>query len=132
MNRRQVRIPIVAMSDIAFLLLIFLMLSNIISSDRSVKITLPGVDRAEKVQSQRRINVYVSREGRVYLEDREKTLPGLRKELDDKTALNKDYIIFIFGDGDAEYAGINGVLKTLRELSLRNCVFVTKEKKNET
>jgi biopolymer transport protein ExbD len=128
MNRRNIKIPIVAMSDIAFLLLIFLMLSNIISSGKGIKITLPKIDRAEKVQTQKRINIYIDKEGATYLDDKPTDLSMLYNDLQQRAALSMDYVVFIFGDADAEYGRINSVLKVLKNLSLRNCVFVTKEK----
>ncbi len=129
MNRRNIKIPIVAMSDIAFLLLIFLMLSNIISSGKGIKITLPKIDRAEKVQTQKRINIYIDKEGATYLDDKPTDLSMLYNDLQQRAALSMDYVVFIFGDADVEYGRINSVLKVLKNLSLRNCVFVTKEKK---
>lgn len=129
MNRRNIKIPIVAMSDIAFLLLIFLMLSNIISSGKGIKITLPKIDRAEKVQTQKRINIYIDKEGATYLDDKPTDLSMLYNDLQQRAAISMDYVVFIFGDADAEYGRINSVLKVLKNLSLRNCVFVTKEKK---
>lgn len=127
MNRRNIKIPIVAMSDIAFLLLIFLMLSNIISSGKGIKITLPKIDRAEKVQTQKRINIYIDKEGATYLDDKPTDLSMLYNDLQQRAAISMDYVVFIFGDADAEYGRINSVLKVLKNLSLRNCVFVTKE-----
>jgi biopolymer transport protein ExbD len=52
----------------------------------------------------------------------------LYNDLQQRAALSMDYVVFIFGDADAEYGRINSVLKVLKNLSLRNCVFVTKEK----
>lgn len=128
MNRRNIKIPIVAMSDIAFLLLIFLMLTNIISSGKGIKVTLPKIEQAEKVQTQRRINIYIDKDGATYLDDKPTDLSMLYNDLQQRAAISMDYVVFIFGDADAEYGRINSVLKVLKNLSLRNCVFVTKKK----
>lgn len=126
-SRRKINIPVASMSDIAFLLLIFLMVTSLTSSQKSVKITLPQIVKADKINVKKRIHVYVAKDGRYFINEKHVSVEELSEKLQTQTAFNKNAVIFLYGDAETEYGQIDAVIKTIQENNLRNCVFVTKK-----
>ncbi|MDR0447952.1 MAG: biopolymer transporter ExbD, partial [Treponema sp.] len=67
-NRRNPVVPMSSMSDVAFLLLIFIMLVALINYRREVKIEYPEADRAKRTSTEKNLEIWVDREGFLYLD----------------------------------------------------------------
>lgn len=128
-KRRDINIPVVAMSDIAFLLLIFLMVTSISSSQRSIRLTLPRIQGVSKVNIKKSVNLFVNRSGAFFYGNKPVTPEVLLDRLETDTALNKSTTVFIYGDEETEYRSIDRLITLLKEQGLRNCVFVTRKDK---
>ncbi|MDR1929169.1 MAG: biopolymer transporter ExbD, partial [Treponema sp.] len=61
-------IPINAMSDVAFLLLIFIMLVSLISYRREVKIDYPEARRARRTGAEKNLEIWIDAGGKLYLD----------------------------------------------------------------
>lgn len=125
--RRQIGIPVVAMSDIAFLLLIFLMISSMSSSKKSVRIVLPPASSSEKEKIKNTQEVYVTRSGTYFRDGKEVSLDELAS-IFGRLSTPQTPAVFIYGDEETEYRHIDEVTKLLYKNRLRRCVFVTKKR----
>ncbi|MDR2097503.1 MAG: biopolymer transporter ExbD, partial [Spirochaetaceae bacterium] len=68
-KRRLLLIPMNAMSDVAFLLLIFIMLVSLINYRKEVKIEYPEAAEAlKKVSDKKNLEIWIDKSGSTYLD----------------------------------------------------------------
>jgi biopolymer transport protein ExbD len=89
--------PLTALIDIVFLLLIYFLLTTNFLVDEGIKIKLPQA-RASAPQKEREITVYVDREGKAYLENKEMSMGDLFTRLKTMIGLEKDKLVVIRAD----------------------------------
>ncbi|MEK6645106.1 MAG: biopolymer transporter ExbD [Candidatus Firestonebacteria bacterium] len=128
-KRRDISIPVVSMADIAFLLLIFLMVPSITSTKnkKTIHLNLPKVEDATKVSMKKSDDIFITKEGGYFYQGKESTLDEINEKLSTKTVLNKNIVVFVHSDEDTEYEYINRVIEILQFNQLQNCVFVSKK-----
>ncbi|MFA5857884.1 MAG: biopolymer transporter ExbD [Elusimicrobiota bacterium] len=125
-RRRKVNIPVSSMSDIAFLLLIFLMVTTLTSSQKAVTVTLPQVVKASKIDAKKRINVYIKKDGKLFYNSKQVDTDKLMDILENLAVFNKHATVFLYSDVDTEYRHVDSVIQILKNVQIRNCVFATK------
>ncbi|MDI6809153.1 MAG: biopolymer transporter ExbD [Candidatus Eisenbacteria bacterium] len=86
-----------AMADIIFNLLIFFLLSSSFILQTGIKVNLPS-SRIPEVQERRRIIVTVTRDERVFLNDKEVSWSALEPELKKAVSSARDKLVVIQGD----------------------------------
>ena len=123
--KMRVAIPVVSMTDIAFLLLIFFMVTTMVSPTKKDLIVIPKIEKPDKVKLKKTTDIFIDKTGKYFFLNKEISLEKLKIELGE--IATKDSIIFIYGDENTEYSHINQIIETLKELSLRNCVFICKK-----
>jgi biopolymer transport protein ExbD len=115
------------MSDIAFLLLIFIMLVALINYRREVKIEYPEAKTALRTSAEKNLEIWIDGEGGIYLDG----VPAGRREVEDRTAAlyrtAPDTRIHIIADRNTPYEKIAGVLEILQILQYRVVSFVVKD-----
>jgi biopolymer transport protein ExbD len=114
------------MSDVAFLLLIFIMLVALINYRKEVKIEYPEAKTALRTSAEKNLEIWVDKEGAIYLDgddadysDLEKTIATLYREAPDTR-------VHIIADKNTPYEKINAVLEVLQVLQYRVVSFVVK------
>jgi biopolymer transport protein ExbD len=121
-------IPLSSMSDVAFLLLIFIMLVSLINYRREVKIDYPEAQRALRTSADKNLEIWIDREGRVYLDG----LPGGLREVQDAVdeiyRSAPDTRIHIIADRETPYRHLNEVISLLQVLQYRVVSFVVKDR----
>lgn len=96
-SRIKVEIPLTPLIDIVFLLLIYFLLTTNFLVEEGIKIKLPQA-RASAPQIEKVITVYVDREGRAYLENREVSLDILFNRLKEMIGAQKDRLVVVKAD----------------------------------
>jgi biopolymer transport protein ExbD len=95
--RYQIQAPLTALIDIVFLLLIYFLLTTNFMVDEGIKIKLPQA-RASMPQTEETITVYVDRDGRSYLDNREISFTELFKRLKAMIGDRNDKLVVIRAD----------------------------------
>lgn len=95
--RYQIQAPLTALIDIVFLLLIYFLLTTNFMVDEGIKIKLPQA-KASKPQTEETITVYVDRDGRSYLNNREISTSELFKRLKEMIGGRKDKLVVVRAD----------------------------------
>lgn len=126
-KRRNISVPVVAMADIAFLLLIFLMVTSLASPQKNIHLSLPKIITPEKIAMKNTENIFVDKEGKCFLEGKETTLENLEEKLYNIAMSNKNITIFLHADEDTDYAYVDKIVTRLYLNKLQKCVFVTKK-----
>ena len=95
--RYKMRVPLTALIDIVFLLLIYFLLTTNFMVEEGMKIKLPQA-KASAPQKEQNITVYVDKEGRIFLGSREVSLADLFNRLDGMIGDQKDKPVVIRAD----------------------------------
>lgn len=95
--RYQIQTPLTSLIDIIFMLLIYFLLTTNFMVDEGIKIKLPQATAAAP-QTQLEITVYVDREGRAFLADKQVPEEMLFSKLKEMIGGQKDRLVVIKAD----------------------------------
>jgi biopolymer transport protein ExbD len=95
--RYQIQAPLTALIDIVFLLLIYFLLTTNFMVDEGIAIKLPQA-KASRPQTEQTITVYVDRDGRSYLDNREISFTELFKRLKAMIGDRNDKLVVVRAD----------------------------------
>jgi biopolymer transport protein ExbD len=126
-RKKQFFIPLNSMSDVAFLLLIFIMLVALINYRREVKIEYPEANTALRTSAEKNLEIWIDRDGGVYLDGAPAALRNVEDTVADLYRRAPDTRLHIIADRNTPYEKINGVLEILQILQYRVVSFVVKE-----
>ena len=132
LNRRRKKpffIPTFSMSDVAFLLLIFIMLVSLINYRKEVKIDYPEARTALRTDADKNLEIWIDISGAVYLDGDLADLLAVEHKIADLYRNAPDTRIHIIADRNTPYEKINNVLEIMQILQYRVVSFVVK---NET
>ena len=121
-------IPTASMADIAFLLLIFFMVSTTFRREQDRHLMFPKADATQKQDERRRniLHIWIETDGGVYINDAgipmdmvaDVVLPLYRES-------DRRLLVSIRGDRDVPYRYINAVTEQLREANAVRVFFYT-------
>ena len=119
-------IPLNSMSDVAFLLLIFIMLVALINYRKEVKIEYPDAKTALRTSEEKNLEVWIDRDGGIYLDGEDSDLLALERVIGELYRGAPDTRVHIIADRNTPYEKINAVLEVLQILQYRVVSFVVK------
>jgi len=119
-------IPLNSMSDVAFLLLIFIMLVALINYRKEVKIEYPDAKTALRTSEEKNMEVWVDKDGGIYLDGADSDLLALERVIGELYRSAPDTRVHIIADRNTPYEKINAVLEVLQILQYRVVSFVVK------
>jgi biopolymer transport protein ExbD len=114
------------MSDVAFLLLIFIMLVSLINYRREVKIAYPEADSARRTSTEKNLEIWIDQGGRIYLDGIPAELGAVENAVNDIYRDAPDTRIHIISDRDTPFETVNRVLAILQFLQYRVVSLVVK------
>ena len=129
LNRRGKRgffVPLFSTSDIAFLLLIFIMLLALMNYRVEVNIDYPEARAVLNTNAEKNLEVWVDREGNIYLDGTPANLRALEQAIIELYQTAQDTRVHIIADRNTPYMRINSVLEVLQVLQYRVVSFVVK------
>jgi biopolymer transport protein ExbD len=115
------------MSDVAFLLLIFIMLVSLINYRREVKIDYPEAKAAKKTSAEHNLEIWVDQDGGLYLDGAPSDLLAIENGIIDTYQKAPNTQIHIIADRDTPFEYVNRVLQLLQVLQYRVVSFVVKD-----
>ncbi|MDR0562006.1 MAG: biopolymer transporter ExbD [Spirochaetaceae bacterium] len=126
-NRKQFAVPLNSMSDVAFLLLIFIMLVSLINYRREVKIEYPEAETARKTSVQDNLEIWVDPAGSLYLDGVLSDIQNVENHIISAYQETPDTRIHIIADRNTPFEYVNRVLQMLQILQYRVVSFVVKD-----
>ena len=128
-NRRRSKASIAtaSMSDIGFLLLIFIMLISLINQRHEEKIEYSEAKILEKTQVEKNLEIWIKQDGSVFVEGNQISPESLELLIAGKIAEEPTARIHIIADRNTPYKYINDVVSVLQLLQHRVVSFVVKE-----
>ena len=126
-RKRKASIATASMSDIGFLLLIFIMLISLINQRHEVKIEYSEAKVLEKTQVEKNLEIWIKKDGSVFVDGNQIAPDALELLITGKIAEEPGSRIHIIADRNTPYKYINGVVEVLQLLQHRVVSFVIKE-----
>ncbi|MDR0731350.1 MAG: biopolymer transporter ExbD [Treponema sp.] len=125
--RKDFFIPLSSMSDVAFLLLVFIMLVSLINYRREVKIEYPEARRVSRTSAEKNLEIWIDREGQVYVNGLASDLEEIQNAVDEIYRNAPDTRLHIIADRNTPYRHLNAVISVLQLLQYRVVSFVVKD-----
>ena len=120
-------IPSSSLADIAFLLLIFFMVSTTFSSEEPRDVTIPRAQAQEKIPEKRKDiqHIFIERDGSVYINDQRIPMNQISDVIAPLRAEQPRLVAAIRGDVDVPYDVVNDVQEELRDAGAVRVNFTT-------
>ena len=104
-----------SMADIAFLLLVFFLVTTTISMDKGISLVLPSEGNELEVNKKNIINILINESGRVLLDDKPTNVNSIRNIIEKKIASNPNLIFSVQTHPRTKYQDYLNVLDQLKE-----------------
>lgn len=116
----KIIIPFVTMADIAFLLLIFLIVTSAVQKKPSVKISLPEATVFDQIERKNVTEIFIDAEERIYFNNEIIDLKDLKKFIPQ----NKN--CFVSADRDVKFENVYKILNLLKRIGYEKLTFAVK------
>jgi len=127
-SKASSEVPTSSLADIAFLLLIFFMVTTVFQSDRDRPIQWPEAEAAEKIDEKQKniLNVWMERDGTVYINDQLYPMQDVSTVVAPLYAQSdRQLVISIRGDSDVPYRYMDLLQQEMVEAGVVRVVFAT-------
>ena len=104
-----------SMADIAFLLLVFFLVTTTISMDKGISLVLPSEGNELEVNRKNIINILMNESGKVLLDDKPIKIKAIRGAVERKLASNKNLIFSVQTHPRTKYQDYLNILDQLKE-----------------
>ena len=121
-------VPNSSMADIAFLLLVFFMVTTVFQKDRKVDIVWPEAEATQKIDEKLKniLNIWVQRDGTVFINDRAYDMGDIATVIAPLyAASDRALVISIRADREVQYSTIDLLTKQLVAAGVVRVVFAT-------
>jgi biopolymer transport protein ExbD len=125
--RASSKIPTASMADIAFLLLIFFMVTTIFKVEEGLSIHLPKAVVGEKVPREKVATIWVDARGRVSIDDLIVKIQDIEPIIAAKMRENPMLIVSFKADEGVQYEIMDRTMEQLKMANALNISFATEE-----
>ena len=128
-TKAESSIPNSSMSDIAFLLLLFFMVSTVFVRERGLKVAMPKAKMIQKIPRNHSATIYVDRNGTISIYDLVIDIPDVQWVMQKKLAEDFNVISCFRTDKDTNYGLLSDILYQLRLANTLRVSFEAKLKR---
>lgn len=121
-KKRSYDIPMASLADIAFLLLIFFLVTTTINVDRGIGLTLPAKGKETEVRSKNITNLLINAQGKILIDNEVVATNDIHRVIRQKIELNRNLIISVKTDRQTEYEVF---IQVLDELKIANATRIS-------
>ena len=104
-----------SMSDIAFLLLVFFLVTTTISLDKGISLILPAEGNELEVNKNNIVNVLINDRGKVLLDDQPTQIKDIKRKAIDRIKANNKVIFSVLTNKRTKYKSYIEVLDQLKQ-----------------
>ncbi len=127
--RTDSKIPTASMADIAFLLLVFFMVSTVLKLEEGLPISLPKAEAAEDIPRENVIHVWVDRTGKISINDMIVKTNAVEGIVAQRLRSNPGIIVAFYTDENAPYGVMDDIMEQLKRASAVRVSFASKKEK---
>ncbi len=128
-SRPKAEIPTASMSDIAFLLLIFFIVSTVFVKGKVIKVTMPKAESIDKIPRSHAATIYVDRTGNITIDDYTVQIPQVQIVMIKKLQQDFNVISCFRTDKDTSYGVMADIMNQLRNANALRVSFEAKRKR---
>lgn len=126
-KKERATIPTASMADIAFLLILFFMVTTVFRAEQGLVVNLPEAEEGRKLPNKGIVHVYVSRDGLISIDDNMLTRNQVSVVMLKKMLVDPSIIVSLRIDRDAKYDVVGDIFDQLSEAkALRVSLATTK------
>ena len=125
-SKASSEVPSSSLADIAFLLLIFFMVTTVFQADRDRPITWPEAEAAEKIDEKQKniLNIWMERDGTVFINDQPYPMADVSQVIAPLYAASeRALVISVRGDREVPYRYIDLLQQELVSAGVVRVVF---------
>jgi biopolymer transport protein ExbD len=127
--RSLVVIPTASTADIAFLLIIFFMLTTVFRKERGQKLILPSAKSTERILKRKHLSyIWLTKDGKIFVMDQRVSPQRISYDFRLKVLEDPNLIVMLMFDKDVKYAYVDSILEALREARALRITFSTEFK----
>ncbi len=121
-------IPTSSLADIAFLLLVFFMVTTVFRKERKRDIEWTDAEATEKIDEKRKniVHIWIERAGTVYINDVVTPFDDISEVIRPLYAENRELVIALRGDREVPYSQINTITEELQQAGAVRVTFATR------
>ncbi|MFB6240768.1 MAG: ExbD/TolR family protein, partial [Gemmatimonadota bacterium] len=121
-------IPTAGLADIAFLLLIFFMVTTVFRRDQKQEIRWVEAEATKKIDEKRKniLHLWVDVNGEIYINDKNIAVDQVADVVRPIYADNRELVIAIRADREIPYSKINAITKQLQSAGAVRVTFATR------
>ncbi len=112
---KEAEIPTASMADIAFLLIIFFMVTTVFSATKGLEFTLPQEEKDRPVEQEEAVLIQVAVDGSLLVDCQPMTHDQILDYLEPKLTRNPEKPVILYTDADAPYAAMVAVYDVLAQ-----------------
>ena len=133
-SKTSSEVPSSSMADIAFLLLIFFMVSTVFQTDKDRGIEWAAAEATEKIDEKQKniLNIWVEQNGDIYINDVQRDMTEVRQVVAPLYRSNQSMVISVRSDRNVPYRFIDQVQKELVAAGVVRVVFATELEQSMT
>ncbi len=125
----QATIPTASMADIAFLLLIFFMVTTTFRAETGLRVIIPQVEAAEKMPARNLTHIWISTNGLVSIDDALVPVDRISDLMMRKRQVNPDIIVSVKCDKATSYKVVEDVLNEFVDASVLRIHLAARKKR---
>jgi biopolymer transport protein ExbD len=129
-NPKGSSIPTASTGDIAFLLLIFFMVTTIFRKETGLPVELPRAEAAEKVKQELVSNIFINRKGLISVDDRLIDVGSISAVMAQKLQSNPLLVVAFKADNETPYKVVSDTMEELKEVNALRVSFNAKPESN--
>lgn len=130
-HREQGEIPTASTADIAFLLILFFMVTTVFRATKlNLRITIPEAKSTERILMRRNVSyIWVDVNQKIYLDDNMISNELIAGKMTQKVWDNPEVITVLKVDESASYGVVDGILDQLKEAKAFRITFATEQRR---
>ena len=128
-TKPETMIPTASMSDIAFLLLLFFMVSTVFVREKGLPVRMPRAVSIEKIPRTHSSTIYVNRNGVISIDDFIVSIPDVKWVMQKKLSEDFNLLACFRTDKETNYGIMSDILNQLREANALRVYFEAKLKR---
>ena len=124
-DKRKQDIPTSSMGDIAFLLLVFFMVTAVFTEETGLVVKLPRAEAGEEAIPELISNIYINKDGMISIDDIIVHSSDVAAIMSNKVVENPFMIVAFKTDKDTPYKAVDEVMEGLKEANAVKVLFNT-------
>jgi biopolymer transport protein ExbD len=126
-SRGEAAIPSASMSDIAFLLLLFFMVTTTVTGEKGLRLDVPRAEATQRIRLRSNVlSVWVDKSNRISIQDNlVKTNDEFAARIARRLKEKPDLVVLLRVDKDARYALVSDLIEKMKEVQALKLTFAT-------